>query len=854
MSSLANHLVWLDKAGRSNISLVGSKAANLGELFRLGLRVPRGVCITTAAYDYFLKKSGIFFDLEQIITAQAGDPLGASAHARDLIFKTEIPDLLKNQIAQAYSALISDRCSQSLAVRSSSLDEDLANDSFAGLYDSYLHISELAALLQRIKACWTSFWSERALVYRMARGFLNRPITGAVILQHMVEAEAAGVLFTRNPVENGDVSMALEVVRGTGEQIVSGDVTPDRYVISKPDLRIASRRIALRDDRRALVSASRHRPAWEGQTEQPEILSDQEVLELCRFGLFIEKSFHQPQDIEWARANGSYYFLQARPITSTQDDLGETVDPAIWTRNNIDERFPEPLKPLEASFVNECVFTPGCSQLFRALGFDEAKGAEAFRVFHGLLHVNKQLFTSALHGLPESVTRQIFDRKGEQPAPRISPSWPLAVILVRLLKMVFTGHRKFERKLPAFVADYQRFHNCNYEEMQLAELSGQLAEIGDSIRRISAGHMQSIIVAEMLVAMLTSICPDKNILLLIRGMDANKTVEMEWRFAELCSAAAGDETVYSILMSAGPGQAMERLKNQPHARQFLWLLNWFLEEFGHRSTKYQLSHPRWREDPAQLLDLIKTSISVPKHSRRRLTNDNDYKAMLKTAERKLVRSGLDRILPWKKAVFRLLLRYARIYCGILRENEGFYITMPFPEVKRILACIARELVAESVLERTEDIYFLALPEVIQASREGLRCDLGNTVAVRKRAYFHHPSEPAEVSTSSETVLSGTAASPGLASGQARILSSPGDGFEPGNILVTHSLNAAWVPLLRCAGGVVTNVGGMLSHAAVIAREFHVPAVLGAGAATTSIQQGQMITVDGTNGKVFLTTQ
>jgi rifampicin phosphotransferase len=851
MSNLANHLVWLDKAGSANISLVGSKAANLGELFRLGLHVPRGVCITTAAYNYFLKKSGIFPELDQIITTQAGDPLGASAHARELIYKTEIPDLLRNQIAQAYASLMSEGRGTSLAVRSSSLDEDLVNDSFAGLYDSYLHISELAALFQRIKACWTSFWSERALVYRMARGFMNRPIMGAVILQHMVEAEAAGVLFTRNPVENGDVSMTLEVVRGTGDQIVSGDVTPDRYVISKPGLKIASRSVVVHDDHQVLVPARQQTAAWEEKPERGGILSDEEVLELCRYGLFIEGSFRRPQDIEWARSGGQYYFLQARPITSTPEDMEEPASPAIWTRNNIDERFPDPLKPMEASFVNECVFTPGCSQLFDSLGFDKTKGSEVFRVFHGLFHVNKQLFTSALHGLPESITRQIFERNSPQEPPQISLSWPLVATLARILKMALTGHRRFEHKLPGFLAEYQCFRNSNYEEMTLAELSAQLEKIGDSIQAISAGHMQSIIVAEMLVALLISICPDKDILMLIRGMDANKTVEMEWRFAELCSTAAGDETVYSILMNAGPGQALERLKNQPHARQFLWLLNWFLDEFGHRSVKYQLSHPRWREDPGQLLDMIKASLSIPGPPRRRMVNDNDLCELVRATEKKLGGNGIGRIFPWKKAAFRLLLRYARIYCGILRENEGFYITMPFPEVKRILSCIARELVAESVLEHAEDIYFLTLPEVIQASRERLCSDLGNTVAVRKKAYYHHSLERVAAANPFGTVLSGTAASPGQASGRARILSSPGEGFEPGNILVTHSLNAAWVPLLRCASGVVTNVGGMLSHAAVIAREFHVPAVLGAGAATTSIQQGEMITVDGTNGKVFL---
>ncbi len=855
MSSLATHLVWLNKTSRSNRHLVGSKAANLGELMRLGLAVPPGVCVTTDAYDYFLKKSGIFFELNHILTSQTGDPLGASAQATELMGDAEIPDLLKNQIAQAYAALRSESCDQySMAVRSSSLDEDLVYDSFAGLYDSYLHISDLDTLLQRIKACWTSFWSERALVYRMARGFLNRPITGAVILQKMVDAEAAGVLFTRNPVENGNVSMALEVARGTGEQIVSGAITPDRYVITKPGLQIASKQLAVRNEYRDLVSVSEQSQGWEVPPEVQEILSESEILELCRFGLSIEDAFQQPQDIEWARAHGQYYFLQTRPVTSTQDEPDEVPDPSIWTRNNINERFPEPLKPLEASFVNEWVFTPGCARLFRNLGFDAAKGSEVFRVFRGLLYVNKQLFAAALRGVPESITRRIFEPNRDGEAPRVLLSWPLLLTLARILKMALRGHRQFARKLPKFLARHQRFRACDYEELHLNQLARELTALGQLIRHISSGHMQSIIVAEVLFSLLTQVCPNNDVLLLVRGMDANKTVEMDRRFSDLCRVASCDETVYSTLMSASAEQAMEKLKGRSYARQFLWLLNWFLEDFGHRSAKYQLSHPRWREEPQQLLGLIRTSIAARTHSESGSPDHKRAAELQKAAEQNLIKSRFDRIFPWKKAAFRLLLHYARIYCGILRENEGFYITMPFPEVKRILACIANELVSESVLEHRDDIYFLTIPEVIQAAGGGPCSDLGNTVAIRKQAFFHSTLERAEAPIALDAVLSGTAASPGIASGRARILSSPGEGFEPGGILVTHSLNAAWVPLMRSAGGVVTDVGGMLSHAAVLAREFRVPAVLGAGAATASIQQNQTITVDGTNGKVFLSTQ
>lgn len=853
MSGPATHLVRLEHAGTANLHLVGSKAANLGKLLRLGFAVPRGVCVTTAAYEYFIKNSGIFFELEETIPASHSAAHRASLNARQLIDTTEIPELLKRQIIHECQRLTEGkRAGFSFAVRSSSVDEDLANDSFAGLYDSYLHVSNFATVLQRIKDCWASFWSERALIYRMARGFSHRRVTGSVIIQDMVDAEAAGVLFTQNPIDNESLSMALEVVRGTGEKIVSGAVTPDRYVITKPALQIVSREIANLHEQSVFAASNGSAGSWRTLEASNEILSDREILDLCKMGLRIQDSFQGPQDIEWAKSKGDYYFLQTRPITSGH---AEIADPDIWTRNNINERFPERLKPLEASLVGEWVFAPGCSQLFRSLGCDAAKGREVFRTFHGYAYVNKKLFASALKGVPEIVTKQLFDRNGNStPLPQINFTFPLLLTFSRFLRIILTNHRQFRRKLPLFLERYRYFRSCNYDHMQLRELGSSLAALGGEIQTIAAGHMQSIVAAEILLTALTAMCSDKNVLLLIRGLVENKTVEMNRRFEDLCKIAETDEAVYRILTTQDSEQALRELKCRPQAQPFLWLFNWFLEDYGHRSTMYQLSHPRWREKPSQVVEMIKGSIAAQSHCDLDTAPGGDLGDLAKSLERDLSASHLDRFLPWKKFVFQWLLRYARIYCGILRENEGFYITMPFPEVKRIICSISRLLTTDGVLDDESDIYYLAIPEILQFANFPGSEDLRQTVTVRKQEYLQALPERNDATHSCRTVLSGTAASPGIASGPAYVVSDPAEGFEPGSILVTHSLNAAWVPILRSARGVVTNVGGMLSHAAVLAREFRVPAVLGARAATLVIQHGQVITVDGTSGKVLLTNQ
>lgn len=846
MKEEAIYIVSLEQANRSQAQLIGSKGANLGELLRLGLRVPAGFCVTTSAYDYFLTNSGIANDLAQLSLEARKDPGVASNWARELILKSQIQGKLKLEIEHHYRLLgarLGPDHDIGFAVRSSALDEDSTSDSFAGIHDSYLNVIGLDALLARLQDCWASFWSERALIYRQIHGLLNEKIRGAVVVQEMLKGQAAGVLFTADPASGDRSSLLIEAHGGPGEDLVSGAVTPQRYTLNRSPLRIASKypcEVDFPDRQLAPSRLADHDP----------VLTDAELLELSQSGITIENLYGSSQDIEWAHSSDGFYFLQTRPITTLSTNH-TWPDPNIWTRKSINERFPEPLKALESSFVADCVFTPGFRHLFNSLGVQDSTGSEVFRSFAGIAYLNKRVIAHCLQGVPEQAAMQILERSTERPT--VPFTLTLVFTIAKLLNMLLFTHRRFDRAVPGFIRSCNNFRQHSLEEMSLAELVTELHAIADEIKEISSGHMQSVLIAELLFEALRNLGSDINSLMpaLTRGNQANKSVEMSERLSQLVSMARKSELVGKIIFLDDPASAFALLQIEPKARPFYCCLRSFLQDFGHRSAMYQLSYPRWAEEPSQVIQLIQNELRLAPGHHHRCMSDAELSRLQAVAERQINGSRASRF--GKKLWFRFLLKYSQIYSGVLRENEGFYITMMFPEVKRVLRSIANELKQLSVLEQQDDIYHLTFSEVCELA-DGIPDPSAITtiIARRKREFLRSTSpEDRPEQEPSGNLANGAPASPGNASGPAVVLSHPADRFIPGAILVTRTLNSSWCSALRFAAGVVTEVGGMLSHGAVLAREFGVPAVLGIGPIARHIRTGQQISVDGSRGHVYI---
>src|SRR5215208_131068 len=359
------YTAWFDEIGKQDIALVGGKGANLGELSRAGLPVPPGYVVTTRAYDAFVEVSGIKGEVVALASVpRAEDPAGFEEVAegiRALFSEGKVPQEMADEIRAAYQELGEDG-EIAVAVRSSATAEDLAGASFAGQQETYLNVRGAEALLEAVENCWASLWTARAMAYRTRQGIAPETVSLAVVVQRMVESEAAGVMFTANPANGRRNELTISAAWGLGESVVSGTVTPDSIVVEKGSGRVLSRETADKgvmtvytEDRTA------ERPVPEVQRLAP-VLDDEMVGELARYGKRIEDHYGTPQDIEWALSGGEFYVVQARTITALPEPMADpptnwsVPDPkGFYVRASIVEQMPDPLSPLFADVASGSV-------------------------------------------------------------------------------------------------------------------------------------------------------------------------------------------------------------------------------------------------------------------------------------------------------------------------------------------------------------------------------------------------------------------------------------------------------------------------------------------------------------------
>src|SRR5215203_3043475 len=355
------YTAWFDEIRKEDIALVGGKGANLGELSRAGLPVPSGFVITTAAYDTFVKASGIKGEVVALASVpRAEDPAGFEEVAEGihaLFSGGKVPDEMAEEIRSSYQELSDDR-ETPVAVRSSATAEDLPGMSFAGQQETYLNVRGAEALLEAVKNCWASLWTARAMAYRARQGIGPATVSLAVVVQRMVASEAAGVMFTANPSNGRQDQAAISAAWGLGESVVSGSVTPDSIVVEKESGRVLSRETA----NKAVMTVyaedgTAERPVPEALHRQP-VLDDEAAATLTRYGATIEHTYRTPQDIEWALAGDEFFIVQARPITALPEPMADP--PTDWSvpipkgtywRASIVEQMPDPLSPLFADLA-----------------------------------------------------------------------------------------------------------------------------------------------------------------------------------------------------------------------------------------------------------------------------------------------------------------------------------------------------------------------------------------------------------------------------------------------------------------------------------------------------------------------
>jgi phosphohistidine swiveling domain-containing protein len=874
---------------RDALPVAGGKAANLGELVRAEFPVPPGFCVTTAAYDLVATDAGLEPTLAALAEADAGDTerlAELAAEARSRLTGADVPDVLERAIEEAYGEL-GNGAPVAVAVRSSATAEDLPGASFAGQQDTYLNVVGVDSVLDAVQRCWASLWTDRAVSYRATNGIDPRGVRLAVVVQRMVDASVAGVLFTANPVTGKRHQAVIDASSGLGEAVVSGAVNPDHFVADTATGKIVERRLG--DKRVAIVAGP------EGGTQRVELaadkqsasLSDGQILALAELGGRVEEHYGAPQDTEWAiDGDGGIWLLQARPIT-TLFPLPEDAP--------TDE---EHLRVYFSFNVAQGVYgpqTPMGIQVFRLITSSVAAfaGHPPRNPYNGagfFIEAADRMFIDITSVLRSEQGRRLFERFMTNMEARTVPIVRQLVNDPRLATVATNRWPILRTLLLAFARGRLPLHVA--EALALPERARARAE-GVVTRLRKAGETPpgatgSLAAAERLLRdgpqeilpnvapvfvtglatnvlagkLLGDLATDDERRVAMRALPHNPTTEMDLALWALAREARSDPDSARVLSQTPPARLAEEYHDGSLPPKLQGRLADFLRLYGHRGVaEIDLGLPRWSEDPTYIMGVLANYLrledpqSAPDVQFGRATREAE--GMVAELGRRASRKGRLR-----GTLVRFLLGRARELSG-LRETPKFSIVLLLARVRELLWPVGEELAQAGRLDNSGDIFFVSVPE----AWTGLAGeDLRATVSERRKVYEREtrrkhvprlllsngtePTAEKHDAAGADDGLSGTPASGGVVSGKARVILDPGSAhLEPGEILVAPSTDPGWTPLFLTAGGLVMEMGGPMSHGAIVAREYGIPAVVGVPDATERIETGQRITIDGSEGIV-----
>lgn len=887
----------LSAVDASQLLLVGGKGANLGELIRAGLPVPEGFCLTTAAYELASQQAELEELLHELTTTYTGDIDRLEHYAaktRDRLQAVTMPPSLVNVLRDAYQQL-THNAPLAVAVRSSATAEDLPFASFAGQQDTMLNVITFDALLAAVRRCWASLWNDRAVSYRASNGIDARTVRLAVVVQRMVNATVAGVLFTANPLTGRRHQAVIDANPGLGEAVVSGAVTPDHFIVDTNSGEIVERRLG---EKRLLVRA-----LASGGTEQHELaegdttfcLTDEQITALARLGKQVEAHFGAPQDTEWAIDDtGKLWLTQARPIT-TLYPLPATAPISeenlrVYFSVNVAQGVYRPFTPMGASFFH-LIASAGA----KTAGFPprDVLAGPTFVVeaAHRLFFDLTPMFRSTLwHPLLIQIMGQMEARSGpvfQQLAsdPRLTPiptsRW--SVIRKVLSLLVRARARPLLRLVQALLNPKAARANQDRLQEWLRSLGQRslrttprklLTTIEQTVLEQFPNVMFNIMPIIFLVfglpaiakRLLKGLATDDEIQVVRRGLPYNPTTEMDLKLWQLAQRLRAESTIVTLFHDKQPAQLAQAYRAESLPPLLQQGLADFLSLYGHRGVaEIDLGLPRWSEDPTYLLGMLANYLALndpdaaPDIQFQRSVQEAE--AMVQTLIRRARRHG------WLRSQLTgFCLHRIRVLSG-LREVPKFDFVLLMAGARRQLLAIGEELAYSRRLEAAEDIFFITLKETHEALAGQ---DMRALVRERRTSYErelgrrHIPrimlsdgTEPEvtitrEEGNATDSVLKGAPASAGVVSGKARVILDPtGARLEPGEILVAPSTDPGWTPLFFTASGLVMEMGGPMSHGAIVAREYGIPAVVGVSGAIERITTGQQITVDGSRGIITL---
>jgi len=863
---------------RSKLAIAGGKGANLGELLRIeGIQVPDGFCVTTAAYKKITKNNQAFNALLEELThleAEERENISEiSAKIRAAIEGTPIPKDMADEVAD-YLAKFGEE--QAFAVRSSATAEDLPAASFAGQQDTYLNIIGKDAILRHISKCWASLFTDRAVIYRLQNGFDHYKVQLAVVVQQMVFPQAAGILFTADPVSGNRKVLSIDASFGLGEAMVSGRVNADNYKVSDGkviDKKISNKKLAIY----AVKNGGTKEQGIEPGKQNEQALSDAQILQLAGIGRKIEAHFGSPQDIEWCLSEGllseaddTFYIVQSRPIT-TLFPVPEANDKEnrVYISVGHQQMMTNAMKPLGLSLWQITAARP----MFRAGG---------------------RLFIDVTQNLASPLGRKtLIDVMGEHDP------------LIKDALIAITEREDFIKPAPDDKDSLGRIKSSKGKSAAdiLAQIENDPAIVSDLIRRSEASikTLKQNILTKSGTDLFDFILEDikesrkmsfesQNLGVIIAAIDAstwlndnmnewlgeknaadtlsqsvsnNITAEMGRELLDLADAIRPYPEVVTYLKQIKDDNFLDELPKLDGGEEARDAIEAYLDKYGMRCAgEIDITQTRWIEKPASLVPMILSNIKNFKPGEGKRKFEQGLQEARKKEQELLDRlsrlpNGVQKAEETKKMIILL-----RNFIGYREYPKYGIISRSFVH-KQALLKEAALLLHAGVIDGIEDTYYLTFEEF----REAVRTNKVDHQLIDNRKAEHKLFKkltPPRVITSDGEIISGKykrqdfpadaivglAVSSGVIEGRARVILSMEDAdLADGDILVTTFTDPSWTPLFVSIKGLVTEVGGMMTHGAVIAREYGLPAIVGVENATRLIKDGQWIRVNGTDGYV-----
>ena len=845
----------------STLELVGGKGCSLAQLAALNLSVPAGFHVTTLAYRQFVSVNGLQSQIEQIINQMGQGTMTAAQAAiaiQALFAAGEMPADIADMLRNAYGEL----GEVPVAVRSSATAEDLPEMSFAGQQDSFLNVVGMEGVETAVIDCWASLWTARAISYRQRMGIDHRAVAMGVVVQKMVPADLSGILFTANPTTGNRNEMVINASYGLGEAIVGGHITPDTYVVDSTSGAIQESTIGSKET--MIVSANGQgveTQAVSDEQRQASALSVEKMQALIAVSKTIDKHFGMPQDIEWAVANDTLWILQSRPITNLPPapltDVKWEYPGRKLIRRQVVEHMPDPLSPL-------------FDDLYLSVGMDESMDIflSEFGVDFDLsLLVHRPFFVS-VNGYAYSGADFKISLKGLAKAIRVY------VQVIKIFGTIIPRWR--DDKMPAYMAVVDEWKALDIKtatDQQLWEGMRQLT-IADAVywfevsiilgmSKVSDNFLHSFLIKQGEERGLTSGQ-------FLRGFPS-KTLAAQVDLETVAQQLRASEELRRVVAETAVSDLLPTLQKMPEAADAMQGIQAYFDKYGHQIYTLDFAEPTQGEDWLPVLLTLKALVQNPTDSTKRQTELAQERDSLATETAQSFR-------PFKRWRFRKLLNWAQKY-GPYREEALFYIGAAWPTLRRFAHELGRRWVDADLLQNPDDIYFLRIDEVetiIAARAKGqalsdfkqltrerrmlreARKRLDPPAKVPDIPFKIGPFDMSILETQKESVaegddLKGFAVSPGMVTAPASIILSPADfeKMQPGTILVCPTTTPAWTPLFSQAKGLVTEIGGILAHGSIVAREYGIPAVMGLKNITERIKDGQLITVDGNTGMVTI---